>query len=187
MSDSNGPFADRRDIEHSARRGARTASRRLQLVEDAVELTMARWDMRTLAGPPVHDACAWAFRVGANVAKQLGERTSSGGSPQSRCTPVSLPPEPGSPESPEELSLPSNGHGVVRTDMREIILDHCDRLTRKQMAVLLMFSQPGMTIRGAAKLVDKDHSGLRRLYRRALHALEHAIHVPLPPPTGADR
>lgn len=61
----------------AARRGASSVMRDSQMVADATEVALHRYEEALIAGKHVGNWLGWAFRTGANAAKKLGK--ASGG------------------------------------------------------------------------------------------------------------
>lgn len=142
-------------IEVAARRGARSASRRKQVVQDAIDETLHRWTTRTLAGRAVHDAERWACRVAANLAKRLGKAASKANTS----------------DGLEQLAgAASNALAGANSLAHMRLADHPGwkkKLTKKQAAVVAKLLEPSMSLHRAAKELGVDRTSLRRTFNRA--------------------
>ena len=61
----------------AAKSGARRVTGRGQVIEDAVESTIAQWENAILSGRAIENLPAWAHRVGMHEARRLGRLASS--------------------------------------------------------------------------------------------------------------
>lgn len=150
----------------AAKRGGHSVTDRRQAIDDAVEEAIRRWEEASLAGRPITDPAAWAYRVAANAAKRLAAR-------QSRRIGHGTEPPPTSGGDAEDALAWNCADGASAT-LRSWIELRRDSLTRKQLQVALTLARPGMSLRTAAKELAMDRTNLRRVFRRALQRLARA-------------
>ena len=155
-------------VENAARRGARSATRVRQVIEDAVDQTLSRMVDAVLRDREVRDWAAWAYRVGANAAR-------SACSPHRRGS-VSAETIPGDLASEE----PNPRARPTADELRSRIQAGASRLIGRQLEVALKLVEPGMTLHRAARELGMDRTSLRRSFASALNRLK-ALEQSTPP------
>jgi DNA-directed RNA polymerase specialized sigma24 family protein len=147
-------------LQCKAREGARAASARRQVVEDAVLKVVELWENRATGGGfPIHDLAGWAYRVGRNAARRLGRAAGR--------TPPTSAPRACEPEV-RDAHADEHADGVRATLAAALAAGH---MTERQRAVVSKVLEPGMTLHRAAKELEMDRSHLRRTLRRAARTL----------------
>ena len=143
-------------VARGACMGAEDVAADPTVLREAVERTIERFEDAWIRGKAIHDPEAWAFRVGRTEARGLGRRRKT----------VSLE-RLGSPESPPEGSRAGT---PPLSGIRYALRNARDRLTEKQKLAVGAVLRYG-SVKGAARALGKDASGLRRLFSRALARL----------------
>lgn len=152
-------------VRRAATRGARSVTRREQIVEDAVSRTVERWEEALLKGKDLGDVPGWAFRVAANAAKKLA---------------------PGSAKRWGDWDAAADkvggvdgdvdsGNRIFSADFRKTLLANLGRrrklLRGRQYEVLRKMAEVGMTQSRAARELGMDRANLRRAFRSGLARL----------------
>lgn len=150
---------DLQELVLAAEQGARNVTRSKQVVADAVEAVLVRWEVALRTGKHLRNLKAWASRVAANQAKRIWRRLAPN---------ESLRPDPDREGTPSRV-VPegTEDHAML---LRSI---ECSRetLRGRQFDVILKLSEPGMTLHRAAKELGMDRKSVRRSFHSALARL----------------
>lgn len=144
-------------IRRAARSGAASVTGSRQLVADALQWTLDRWQDALIAGKEIPDPGAWAYKVAQNAAKRIGGKG----------RPVCLPAD------------------VAAADLDAVTLSDCDRdslratlvskmefLRGAQARVLIKMCESSMSFHRAAKELGMKRWSVQRSFRSALRRLE---------------
>ncbi len=156
-------------VRAAARRGAKSASTRRQVIEDAAEHAVQRWVDRVLRGKEnVGTIETWAFRVGANASKRIGRRTARDSAREEESGPSC------DSQAWKAWKGGPDGRAVWVRDRKVLLAEvrrQKEKLTRKQLLVALKLCEPGMSLHRAAAVLGMDRSTLKRTFQRTLGAL----------------
>lgn len=167
-------------VRRAAARGARSVSRRRQVIDDAVQLTLEKWQLSLLRGRRPRHAESWAFRVGANAAMRIGaKKLIESVDPREFLHPLVTMVRGGAVESLHHV-----GREVARSLLCAQLVVRQKWLRGRQFAVVQKLCEPGMSLHKAAKELGMDRSNLRRSFVRALRRLRGWR--PDPPPLQVD-
>lgn len=149
-----------RTVRCAAQAGARTITTLRQVVEDASDSAVERWERQVMAGKQPRDIERWAFRVGMNAARSgLGCLTAAEVGQLHKNT--------------ESLDFASAAGipGAARRLLRAQVARQRKKLRGRQMEVALKLCEPGMSLHRAARELGMDRSNVRRSLRSALERL----------------
>jgi len=126
-----------------------------------------------MRGAKVDNLAAWAFRVGVNAARKLARRSGKlrSGLSELELRITSLRGFEESEGISDVVTASSRSPAIGRQELRHVIAEKKEILTRKQFLVAMKLCEPDMSLHGAAKALGMDRSGLRALFQRALAAL----------------
>ncbi len=160
-----------REVRAAARAGARSVTRRRQVVADAVEEASYQWLLRNYAGgADVRSPRSWAFAVGANTAKRLAKGPGESGRRD--------------PTVDSLETLAATRAAEIRARLASGLEACRPLLTRKQFEVVQVLARSGSSLHRAARMLGMDRSGLRRVFQRALMRLTLAQKRPPPHSSG---
>jgi DNA-directed RNA polymerase specialized sigma24 family protein len=155
-----------------ARRGARSVTRYPQVIEDAVDSTLERWEDALLKHKVIADAEGWAYRVASNAAKRIGASRKRR-SPSANDVPTQ-------DERPYYF-----GSEWTKEDLLDAVLRMRQFFRGRQFEVISLLCRDCPSFHAAAKSLRMDRSNFRRTFKSAL-AVVKRLKTSDPPCTRED-
>ncbi len=157
-------------IRRAAARGARTCTRSRQTIDDAARFAIERWEDAVIRKKHIADWEAWAYRIGTNAARKLGQVQADTGSStaESALGQAAARPAQGHEDAAETRSMRVTAKRILRAHLTR----NQNLLRGRQLEVVLKLAQPNMSLHRAAKEIGMARPNLRRAFRSALRRLK---------------
>jgi DNA-directed RNA polymerase specialized sigma24 family protein len=162
-------------VRCAAEAGARSVASSLQVVRDAAQRVVEKWQDRKWRGEPVEKAEGWAWRVGRNEAIRRCRGNCMG-----RGKEAGYDPAPGTRSRNQGGEGERGAAGCWTPDLEaalpivESLLTQMESLLTQQERTVVESVREKGTLNAAAKALGMDRSNLRRVFRRVLRKLEDA-------------